>query len=586
MNRTPRRPAAAAALALLAVTLAPRPAAASEPADPLRLVPRQAGFVLKVNDPRALAEAVLLNDAYRDALALPQFRTAVDTAAFRRFAQLVGHVERELGGRWPDVLDRVAGGGVAVGLKVGGPQPPPVVLVSRGRDAAAVGRAFDLFLDVLGQEAARQGGGEKPAPGDYRGAKTARVGADFHAARVGDAIVLANRDDALRASLDLALGADKSGGSVADHPTLPAAKALLPADPLAWFWLDFAAVKEEKAAKDFFDNTKKDVLFNLVLGGTVDCLRRADFVAGALVKAGGGFRFTVRLPAGREGFAPELALHAPPAGTPGSLPPLEPPGVLYSQSFYLDLAAWWRDRDKLIAADVLKQLEKAEKDASRFVPGRPVGEVLSMWGPHHRVVAVNLDAPPYKTAPAQRLPGFAVVTSMRDPEFGKAAERALRAAALLGGAAAGLTMSEHTHDGVRIVAYRFPEDRPPAFDDPGNQRFNFEPCFATVGDQFLACSTVETCKKVIAEVRRTAKLAGSADVWRARAYMTAAADAVAAVPDPFVTGAVLGQGVGLEEARTQVDALVAWLRSTGTVRIELEQGKGLYRLDFTWAYGK
>ncbi|HEV3258750.1 MAG TPA: hypothetical protein VG013_17905 [Gemmataceae bacterium] len=49
---------------------------------------------------------------------------------------------------------------------------------------------------------------------------------------------------------------------------------------------------------------------------------------------------------------------------------------------------------------------------------------------------------------------------------------------------------EETHGDFKIIGYRFPEDASlPA--DVNNIRFNFSPCFVTVGDQFVACSTLE-----------------------------------------------------------------------------------------------
>src|SRR5204862_4063573 len=115
-----------------------------------------------------------------------------------------------------------------------------------------------------------------------------------------------------------------------------------------WGWVNFASVKESKQAKDFIAATRQDFLQTLVAGSTIDCLRRSDFVAAGLYREPTGFRLRVRLPAGRDGLWPDLVLHVPPKGTPGSLPLLAPPGTIYSQSFPLDVAYLWKHLDRLI----------------------------------------------------------------------------------------------------------------------------------------------------------------------------------------------------------------------------------------------
>src|SRR5262249_50859617 len=156
--------------------------------------------------------------------------------------------------------------------------------------------------------------------------------------------------------------------------------------------------------KDFFASTRDDLFQTLLGGTTIDCVRRSDFVAAGLYQEKTGFRLAVRLPAGRSEFPPEFALHVPPKGEPGSLPLLEPPGVIYSQSFYLDIGYLWKNRDKLINEQTRKQIEEGEQQLSKILPGSvKLGELLEAWGPYHRIVVVNQEKLPYKTEPGVRL---------------------------------------------------------------------------------------------------------------------------------------------------------------------------------------
>lgn len=567
--------------ALTVATVAAAPVAAADRAHPLEFVPASARIVVCVENPRKLAEAVLMLDAVSQAEALAPVRTVLDSAGVRRGFQVLAFFEKELGAKWPELLDQLAGGGVALGAEFGDKAPALVVL--RGTDAQQVEKAYALLFRVLEEELARQGTPVRPTREQADGGEVVRIGNDVHTARVGATVFVSNRAEALKAGIELARS-PRPDASVAGKTA--AARKLLPKDPLAWVWVDFVAAKQSKEAKDFFDATRADFLQTLVAGSTIDCLKRSDFVAAGLYQEPTGFRLALRLPAGREAFPTEFALHVPPKDRPGSLPLLEPPGVLYSQSFYLDIGAGWKHRDKLINDEVRGQIEEGEKQLSKFLPGSvKLGELLEAWGPYHRIVVANTEKLPYKTQPSDRLPGFAYVTAMRDPKFGQSVESIARAGALIATLQFGLKSVTETHDGVKIVGYRFAEDKPMA-DDPGGLRFNFEPCFAVVGDQFVAASTIEMCKKTIAEVRRTAGQTGEAAVWRARGYAAGAAAAVAGVPDPFVTDAVLEQGVGIEEARRQVAAIAAWLKTLGTARVEIDERDTEYRLDVVWEYKK
>jgi len=567
-------------LSVLALSLASAGLAqAAETPDPLRFVPASARLVLKIEAPRALAETVTGLAAVKDAYPLPPVRAALDSTTARRLFQMLAYLERQLGAKWPELLEQVAGGGIALSAQIGDEQGPSL-LVLQGTDEKKVAQAFDLLVRLVSDELTRQGAPNEPKRGTHGGTETVSFSDGLHAARLGATVLVSDKAEALNSALGRAT---EPADSVLAKKSIRDAKALLPKGPLAWVWLDFATIKQSKASKDFFEATRKDFVQTVAAGSTIDCLKRSDFVVAGLYREPTGFRLAVRLPAGRSEFPPEFALHVPTTGKPGSLPLLEPPGVLYSQSFYLDVGYFWKNRSKLANDETRKAFEEGEKGLSKVLPGSvKFGELLEMWGPYHRLVVVNHDVMPYKTQPAQLIPAFGYAVTMNDSKFGTAMDAALRSGGLLASFQFGVKLSETEHDGVKVVAYRFPENKP-YLDDTQGIRFNFEPCFAIVGDQFIAASTVELCKKLIAEVKRTATLPGAAAVWRGKGYAAGGGSALMALPDPLITEYMLRDGSGIEAARKQVDDLAAWLKTLGTVRVEVDEAGAEYRLDFIWS---
>ncbi|MBN9122206.1 MAG: hypothetical protein J0I06_24215 [Planctomycetes bacterium] len=557
------------------------PLAATAPlraADPLDSIPPSAQLVVVSDHPRKLAEAVTGLEALQKAQKLPQYRGVYDSAATKRAFQLLALFEKELGAKWPELLDQLAGDGAAFGLQFA-TDPAPAILVLQGKDAEQVKRATDLALKTVEDELARQGAKDGVKRYTIAGCEAVKFG-DAHAARVGAATIISSNEAMLKAAVLLST-TDRAKSPV--HKARRDAFKLLPKDPLAWLWVDFASVKQSKPTKDFFDATRQDFLQTLVVGGTIDCLKRADFIAAGLYRNANGFQIAVRLPAGRSEFPPEFQLHVPPKGETGTLPPLEPPGTIYSHSLHLDIGHLWLNRKTLLNDEIRGGLEKADRDISKILPGSvKFGELLAMWGPHHRIVVANHDQLPYTKQPGLRLPAFGYVATGRDPKFARSVEPALRSAALIASLQFGLKMVEHTHEGVGIVAYRFPENKELA-DDPQGIRFNFEPCFAIVGDELVVASTVELCKKLVTELKspRSGAKGGSAVV-RGTFSAKGGADFLAARPEPYITDAILTRGIGLEEARKEVAALVAWVKTLGTGRVELDITEKEYRLDLVW----
>jgi hypothetical protein len=496
----------------------------------------------------------------------------------RRALQLLAFAEKELGAKWPNLLDQIGGNGVALALRYG-ETSAPAVLVLCGKDEKQVEKAYALAVRVVEEELVRQGAKEAPEKETVAGVTVTRVGDDIRFARVGATILVSNKAASLKLAIEQALAVESKRRT---HPARKAALGLLPKNPLAWLWVDLKSVKESKASKDFFDATRQDFLQTLVLGLTIDTVRRSDFLALGLYQEMTGFRLALRMPAGRDGMWDDLALHVPPKGRPGTLPLLEPPGTIYSHSLHLDVAYMWNNRARLVNAEFRKQIEEGEKQASRVLPSNvKLGELLSMWGPYHRVVVANHDTRPYKTEPALKLPAFGYVGSSRDPKFVASLDPVLRSAGLLGTIQFGLRMTEYEHEGVKLIAYRFPENKPLA-EDPDGLRFNFEPCFSVVGDEIVLATTVELGKKLITELKKPHSGRAHSAVLRGKVSAKAGADAIAGFTDPLVTDAVLGRGIGLAEARKEVGDLVAFVRTLGTATVEIGVTDNEYRVDVVW----
>ena len=210
---------------------------AETPPSPLRLIPDQADLVVQVDHPRQLVEAFTTLDLFKQLQQLDAVRDLYDSTAYQRFFQLVTHFEKQLGQRWPELLDQLAGGGIALGVKIG-PNPAPVVLVIQSKDAGLLQRFAKLAQELVEQELTRQEAKERPTKITYRGVEVTRFGKELHVAVAGSSLAMSNAQAGMEHALNLHADGDKK--SVLHSAGLAESGKLLPPDPLArlWFNLD------------------------------------------------------------------------------------------------------------------------------------------------------------------------------------------------------------------------------------------------------------------------------------------------------------------------------------------------------------
>ncbi len=538
--------------------------------EPWARLPPTADLFAVVDRPHALVAALLSHPAAKSARELPSVKAALAAANVRQAEQLAAYYEREMGDDWPTILEQVAGRGVAFATLTT-EVPGPVVVVVEGTDAAASKVFFELATRAFEDELTRQNPDAKLRRRTHAGVATVHSGDDFHAAQTGTSIVFSNREPELNAAL------------TRDAKSMPRplwrAKALLPAKPLAVVGFDLVPRKSSQASRDYFANIRNDVIANVVFGSSLDAVRRADLAAASLHVTGDRVEGVVRLNARRADLPAEFALHVPAVGQPGSLPLLEPPGVVFSQSLTLDVATFWTQRAKLVNAVQLPELEKAERDASKLVAGPSIGEVLAMSGPYHRVVVMATGDAKYKTKAGQVFPPTALVSSMRDPRFGKSAASLLRGAGFAASLAAGLTMGEETFDGVKIVTYRFPDGKPLAA-DPENLRYNATPCFAVVNDSLVVASEPSVIRALIPELTRPQTPDPAAPAWRVMAYGRGAAGYTAANPEPLTSSLILTRNLGLAAATAEAKQFAEWLGTLGDATVSIDHAADFFELKF------
>jgi len=537
--------------------------------------------VIKIERPRTFIENVWTCGPVRQLQAFEVVRELTDSTQAHLLQQFLAYFERRLGSDRFDLIDQLAGGGVALAIRFE-QRMPGIVLVVQGTNGSTMRRFVQLGMELLEDELTRQEAKERPRKSKYRNLETIGLGKDLFAAQVGAALVLSNVEKELQLALDLYLDGPEKG--LAARPGFLDVRNAIGSGSLSWGWLDLEAVRKAPGAAEIFAAKRNDANLTVLFGGLLDVARRSPFLCAGLYPCDHGFLVSFRMPRGRDGMPQELSAHVPLSCQSGSKPLLKPKNVIFSTSFYLDLAKFFTERGKLFNAEQVKAIDEFDKKSATVLAGTPFSKLVGMAGPYQRIVVVHQDQSIYKTVPSVRLPAFALVTQMREPErFGKRMEVVLRSAAIFAGLLAPLKLAEEQYGATHIVGYRFSEDRK-SRDPMKDFLFNFSPCFARVGDQFVASSTVELCRELIDVLRqqKEAKATGGSAVVCSEMYASAVAALLEARKDRLFTQIILDQAMPPDQASREIASLLEWVRGLGSLRAESRYGRNDFRYDITF----
>ena len=538
------------------------------PADPLRLLPPDAYVVIKVD--RALpAVRWLLDQATRPELkGFAAYRELMESTTVRRAQQLLAYAEKELGRAWPSLLEQLTDGGIAFAAdKPAEGQPVKALLVLQGSRPELAEQALKLFITVAEQELARQENKLRYVYETYQGVSIAKVADTFCLAASQGAVFAASSPAVLKQALDRQR--DPSLGNARGIARLNAARTDIPEQALAWFWFDLAAGKEAADAnfKRLMEVPTPEPIPHIVLGGLFDVVRRSDWLTLDLTATGPDLVLSIRMPAGREGMGIGGRAHSRGLDEPGPRPFFWPADAFYAAAFMWDPYLFWDKRAEFVVPNVQKEFEEGDQKSGVVLLGRRLSTILQCWGTRHQFIATRPHPSGYQITPKQKLPAFALVSELRDPEaFAKHVEPLLRAGAFIGSLNVSMSMKEVPQGDLTIVSYRFAENERNRASD-GGMLFNFTPSFVRVKNYFIVASTLDLARSLVEEVQRGTQVTSWQEAASSRQRLSFAGirQFLAAVRPQAETQAILQSGLPPEEARRELEQLFDLLARLGTV---------------------
>ena len=450
------------------------------------------------------------------------------------------------------------GGQVAVAIYPNQSGRPDVVAIVRPTDGDVLVRLKERLAPLL---VLAEGDLQTSSSDD--GVQVTRIGKLATFAFHGEVVVLANDDDLF--SRTQALLADRGEGALADDETFQAKSRQMGTDHEGRLFIDTGMIADATDGRLNIGRKLDNPLGSLLVGGVLEMIANSPYAGVTLDVDQQQFELALGVAGSPESlgetYAPFFADH-PDSGT-RALP--QPDDLIGGFTLYRDFGEWYARREELLQPQVLPGFDQFESGLGNLLPGRDFSEdVLPLIGKNFTLLAARQDYEHLDGEPGVKLPGFAAIVDLAEPDEGAEVFRLffqtfssiLNIQAGQQGRQPWVLESETYHD-VEITYGKY-------LQKPSGSRlplvFNFRPASARVADRFVVTSSLGLCRQLIDEMQK------SDDVERVKQNLSFEfqfgpfADVLEANGE-FFQAQRIEQGRSLQEAERDVALVLELLRS-------------------------
>ncbi|QNN23244.1 hypothetical protein HED60_13500 [Planctomycetales bacterium ZRK34] len=534
-------------------------------------IPDTALIVLEVRQPQTLVDYAVDSSLSQAMQSSPQWQQAKAQPNYAKFQQGVAFFERLLETDWRAGITGLTGGGVTLAV-LGEDQ---VVMIADAADVRLLNRLHNTLSIFAQTAAANKGQADPMRTWQHAGINCYSFNATEAHALIDNRLVLASRAAILERVLDLRAGHGEGvmSSSVGYRAALQASSSHDQA--AAFTYVNVAAVKQNPTVAAGLNQGIDNPLAALLLAPLADAARQAKWLAATLDVRDQALSMITTTDA-HTPAANALTSFAYPSSPDGALANLNTPRRLAAMSFYRDLHAFYAAKDELFPQRT-SGLIFFENMMGIFFTGRDLtDEVLGELEPHIRLVVAEQTWPNGR-APQVKLPGFAVVFQMKNPDrFSLVAEEAWQKALGMVNftrgqqALPGLLIDRPTYAGIKYTSAYFSDAGATSGSD--DTRFNLRPCIARVGDHLILSSTESLTCDLIDSLKRESSSPAKAQPSRHSLIEVDGAQLgsiLNANRDTLIRKNMIEKGNTQAQAEGEINMLITIVRAIGSARVEV-----------------
>lgn len=452
-----------------------------------QLLPKSTVLYTEIPEPPKLIELLLHHPLRSKIEKVEAYSKAIKSPDFLKFQLGVGLFEGHMGMPWNEALAAIGEGGIYFAFD------------GKSQGAALLVKAKDLETLINLRKAvfqaiqvASQGQPDPIKKGEYRGLTAYEIN-NVKISALDSWLLITNKDELGKRIIDQHL--DGGSDTLASQESFVAAAATKPATFTAWSYTDITTIRDAGAMKDLYSGRTENILAEMLFGGLVSNLKNTPFSTAALSIDNTQMHLSVRTPHAAEWVGDREYFF----GTDNSGQAQEPIVMLdsiFTLSTYRDLSQMWLRAGDLMTDKANDELAQADGQLTTFFSGKDFGEdILGSLYPELQFVVTRQNPEDFVVKPAIKLPAFAIVARLRDPEatvpqFRRVFQSFVGFINVLGAmnGQPQLDLAMETIEKMKLIAATYvpePEDT----DSKAKINFNFSPSLAFAGDRMVLSSS-------------------------------------------------------------------------------------------------
>lgn len=568
---------------LAALVFAPQAFSDAETA--ARLMPASTILYAEIPHPTDVVASVMDHPLFAQLEAHPAYEKARQTQQYRNYLTGRKFFEIQMGLPWREAVTAMTHHGIFAGFD---PATNGFVVLVHGRDAQIMEtvRVKLLELTRLGMPT------DDSAKNSFEGVPVYRLQGNIGAAVVNDWFVATNQTELGKQVLGRLIASTKSAAdkapesdSLLGNEAFRKARAAQAAGLAAWSYVDLDTLRKDEKTRKNLENPAENPLAELLIGGIQSTLQHSPFATAALSLNSSEIAISFQtpwqadwIPEQRAYFFGTAAADDPTAGQAPRLPEIA--DTVLSLGTWRDVSEMWLRAGDLFDANMNDQLAAADSTLTTLFAGRDFGEdILGSFRPQIGFLVARQNFREITPQPAIRLPAFALILELREPER---MTRELRRTfqSMVGffnvlGSMEGrpqLEMDIEKLDGAELITSSYIPESDQRDSKSADIIFNFSPSVGFAGSRFVLSST-----RQLAHDLSVAKIpeAGADKAKASNSFASLSAPVLKQVladnREQLVSQNMLSEGNTRDEAETQIDLLLELLGYFRGAAVQLDQ---------------
>jgi hypothetical protein len=339
--------------------------------------------------------------------------------------------------------------------------------------------------------------------------------------------------------------------------------------------VNIEAIREGGIAKVLFAGKTDNPVAELLVGGLLDTLRHTPYMTASLTLDQRHTRLELTTPHQQAWTSEAREYYFGPDGSGRASAPLQVSNQLLTLSTYRDLSTMWLRAGDLFKDNIVDQFAQAESNLSTLFSGKDFGEeILGEVHPEIQLVAARQTFADKVPQPAIKLPAFAAIFRLQDPEtirpdFRRTYQSLIGFLNIVGSmnGQPQLDLDIEKEDAYQIVSATFLAEKDAS---PGGLKiqYNFSPSIAFAGEYFVVSSTTALARELAQTVGE-----GTRPSTELNSTVQLNVDGVSNILDEnrpqLVAQNMLSEGHSKEEAERAINDLLELLGAVKTASIDL-----------------